>query len=261
VDILTMHQLAYVYLRYTNMWDQIWPLLGLAIRLAIDRGIHRLKNSDTRTVENELCIRAFWILRNFDICQGIPMGRPPAITTEDFDLDYPAECDDEYWQKTESNEAFSQPSGKLSLLSYFTQYNKLMDIAGSVQKNMYSIRQSSDGILLAERNHRQMAIEYDSKLNNWLASLPEHLRWDPQQPNKIHLNQSALLYVCYYWVQGMPSLLSICSQSLTLFKCKSTKSSLSVPAQVSKPSLHSQYVPMQRGLVYGFCKSCSEDRR
>ncbi|KIK69820.1 hypothetical protein GYMLUDRAFT_34227 [Collybiopsis luxurians FD-317 M1] len=205
VHELQLYCLAYSYLQGTNMWDSAWTLTGLAIRLAIDRGIHRLKTVGAPTIESELCVRAFWILRNFDIIQSVSSGRPTGIISENFDLDNIAECDDEYWEKTEHNEAFKQPIGKISLLSFFTHYNQLMDIAASVQRNIYPIKQSelrSDktSTSTAERS-RQKVMKHDSALNEWLTSLPDHLRWDPHQPNKVYLTQSAILFVSYYWVQ------------------------------------------------------------
>ncbi|KAE9403221.1 hypothetical protein BT96DRAFT_1081918 [Gymnopus androsaceus JB14] len=201
---LQLYCLAYVYLQHTNMWDSTWALIGLGIRLAIDRGVHRLKPSSTsaRTAENELFIRAFWILRSYDIVQGLTLGRPPATTSEEFDLDKPAECDDEYWEKTGSCEPFEQPVGKVSLLSFFTYYLKLMEIAASVQKSIYAVKtlDSRDGVSPAERN-RQKVMEQDSALNDWLAALPPHRKWEPHQPNEIFLNQSAILLSTYHWVQ------------------------------------------------------------
>lgn len=65
------------------MYDSVWPLVGLGLRLAVERGIHCLKTGNSRTMESELCIRAFWILRSFDVVQGLTMGRPPGITSEE----------------------------------------------------------------------------------------------------------------------------------------------------------------------------------
>ncbi|KAJ4482421.1 fungal-specific transcription factor domain-containing protein [Lentinula aciculospora] len=204
VHELQLYCLAYIYLRHTNMHDSVWPLVGLGLRSAIDRGIHRLKASKSRTVESELCIRVFWILRNADVLMGMTLGRPTAIYSEDFDIDRPVECDDEYWEVTEHNGAFTQPAGKISVLSFFTHYSKLMDIAASVQRSIYCINEVSeyknDGLSSTERS-RKKVMQHDSALNDWLTSLPEHLRWDPHQHDKIHLNHSAILYTTFYWIQ------------------------------------------------------------
>ncbi|KAJ3771292.1 fungal-specific transcription factor domain-containing protein [Lentinula raphanica] len=201
---LQLLSLACVYLRHTNMLDSVWSLAGLSVRLAMDRGVHRMKPGNARTVESELYIRAFWILRNIDVVQGMIMGRSTAVNSEDFDIDMPAECDDEFWEKGANNEAFTQPVGKISVLSFLTQYTKLLDIAASVRRNIYCIREvsefQSDNLSSFERN-RKKVMQHDSMLNNWLSSLPEHLRWDPHRPDLVRLGQSAILYTTYYWIQ------------------------------------------------------------
>ncbi|KAH7876083.1 fungal-specific transcription factor domain-containing protein [Lentinula edodes] len=201
---LQLYCVAYLYLRQTNMFDSAWSLVGLGLRLSLDRGIHRLKTNKSRDAESELWIRIFWILRNADVLQGLSLGRPAAIDSEHFDLDRPVECDDEYWEKTEHNEGFTQPPGKTSGLSFFTHYNKLVDIAASVQRSVYCVNEvpeyKDDSLTAVERN-RKKAMQHDSALNHWLMSLPEHLRWDPNQPDKIRLNHSAILYTTFYWIQ------------------------------------------------------------
>lgn len=55
-----------------------------------------------------------------------------------FDLDNVTECDDEYWENTGLSEPFTQPVGRVSLVSFYTKYLKLMEIAASVQKSIVS---------------------------------------------------------------------------------------------------------------------------
>ncbi|KAF9066469.1 fungal-specific transcription factor domain-containing protein [Rhodocollybia butyracea] len=196
---LQMYCLACVYLHHTNMADSTWTIVGLALRLAFDRGMHRLKVGNGRTAESELCIRVFWLLRGFDIAQGMTLGRMAAVSSDDFDLDEPVECDDEFWEKAGSTEAFTQPVGKISTLCFFTRYNKLMEIAGSVQKIIYGIKPpgSSSSQTSPVERIRQKVMEHDSALNDWLASLPNHLRWDPHQPNETWLIQAVILHITF----------------------------------------------------------------
>lgn len=56
-----------------------------------------------------------------------------------LDLDMVAEVDDIYWEKTaEDDSAFTQPVGAVSLISFFTHYLKLVEIAASVQRSIVS---------------------------------------------------------------------------------------------------------------------------
>jgi hypothetical protein len=53
-----------------------------------------------------------------------------------FDLDYPVDCDDEYWEATETNKAFEQPHGKPSLVSSFISALKLNRILGVAMRTL-----------------------------------------------------------------------------------------------------------------------------
>jgi hypothetical protein len=53
-------QLSTVYLLGTSMIHVAWPVLGLGIRFAQEKGLHRRKGNQEHTVEGELEKRAFW---------------------------------------------------------------------------------------------------------------------------------------------------------------------------------------------------------
>jgi len=55
-----------------------------------------------------------------------------------FDLDLPAECDDEYWSPPDPKNAFKQPPGKPSKLSYFIAYLKLSQILAFALRTIVS---------------------------------------------------------------------------------------------------------------------------
>ena len=55
-----------------------------------------------------------------------------------FDLDLPAECDDEYWSPQNPEDAFKQPQGKPSKLSYFIAYLKLSQILAFALRTIVS---------------------------------------------------------------------------------------------------------------------------
>jgi hypothetical protein len=45
-----------------------------------------------------------------------------------FDLDYPTDCDDEYWDLPDPEQGLRQPEGKPSKMTFFIQLLKLMDL-------------------------------------------------------------------------------------------------------------------------------------
>jgi hypothetical protein len=58
-------------------------------------------------------------------------GRPTVTTSEDYDVDLPTECDDEYWGEPYN---FEQPAGKPALTTFMTSYLKLMVIFNRAQR-------------------------------------------------------------------------------------------------------------------------------
>ena len=73
-----------------------------------------------------------------------PLGRPCSIQDEEyeplcsreflltwstsFDLDWPVDCDDEYWDNPDPEKCFKQPPNKPSLITAFILYLKLHKI-------------------------------------------------------------------------------------------------------------------------------------
>ncbi|KAF7312069.1 Zn(2)-C6 fungal-type domain-containing protein [Mycena indigotica] len=182
---------------------QCWTLVGIGLRIGQDIGVHRKHRSNTSY--SELRKRAFWALVCKDRQLGLAHGRPCMIRFEDLDAELPLECDDEYWDTEVSSvtEAFIQPAGKPSYISFFNLYIRLNCILGVSMDLLYSIDKAK--ALLAYGDslwEARIVSQLDSALSEWLQTIPHHLRWDPEhQPDKILLKQSATLYCTYYHVQ------------------------------------------------------------
>ncbi|KIK70174.1 hypothetical protein GYMLUDRAFT_213321 [Collybiopsis luxurians FD-317 M1] len=198
--------LSSLYLVATPLSDLMFAIIGLGIRFAQDMGLHRKKKlrpngeSNLRTVCGELCTRTFWMLMNLDIYASIAFGRPRATTDDDFDLELPMEIDDEYWENANPE----QPADAPSKISFFLYHCKIMEIAGFVQRALYSVNRSAFWKKLAPTGpdwQQKVVTEIDSALNQWLSSLPEYLKWDSKKQDSIFLRQSAALYTAFYWTQ------------------------------------------------------------
>ncbi|KAF9001492.1 fungal-specific transcription factor domain-containing protein [Cyathus striatus] len=154
------------------------------------------------TVEDELWKRAFWCLVCMDRSASAALGRPCAIQDEDFDVDYPLEVDDEYWDHPDPAMRFKQPPGKPSSVTFFNLFLRLHQVLAFTLRTIYSINKSK--ILLGfvgQQWEQHIVAELDSALNKWVDSVPDHLRWDPSRENLQHFNQSVLLYCSYYHIQ------------------------------------------------------------
>ncbi|KAJ3514268.1 hypothetical protein NLJ89_g2470 [Agrocybe chaxingu] len=193
--------LRIVFIQNSSSPMVVWPLLGIAIRLAQDVGAHRRK-STTPTVEDELWKRAFWracVSRN--VLNPQTNSRPFIIQEEDFDLDLPIDCDDEYWEHPDPQKRFKQPPNRPSLTAAFIMLVKLTRILAHCSRVIYPISKASISLRLVDKYTRSDFIaELDANVDQWLALMPPHLRWDPQnQPSDTFFHQSAMLYgLCYF---------------------------------------------------------------
>ncbi|KAJ3999289.1 putative fungal-specific transcription factor [Lentinula boryana] len=171
------------------------------LRLAQDVGAHRTRNLPHPNVMDELWKRAFFLLLTHERSIGSFAGRPSTIHEEEYDVDFPVDCDDEYWDQPNLDSNFKQPAGMPSKVSYFIHYLKLMDILAYSMRAIYPIRQTK---LISGRpiiKPTQLLIaELDSLLNQWLDAMPVHLKWDPNRRGPF-FKQSAMLYSNYYNLQ------------------------------------------------------------
>ncbi|KAI0635504.1 fungal-specific transcription factor domain-containing protein [Trametes polyzona] len=200
---LQIYALTASFLQGTSAPQACWTIIGIGIRMAQDVGAHRKKVYSTKpTMEEELWRRAFWTLVAMDRHASFALGRPCAIQDEDFDLDLPTECDDEYWQHPDPEQAFKQPPGKPSTIAFFNCYIRLHQILAFALRTIYSINKSKALLgFVGQQWEQHIVAELDSALNKWIDSVPDHLRWDPNRENLLFLNQSANLYAHYYQLQ------------------------------------------------------------
>jgi hypothetical protein len=62
-------------------------------------------------------------------------------STLSFDIEYPAECDDEYWEVDEEGHvSFNQPPGKPSKITGFIAYVKLTEMLAYTTRTLYSTK-------------------------------------------------------------------------------------------------------------------------
>ncbi|TFK27934.1 hypothetical protein FA15DRAFT_653244 [Coprinopsis marcescibilis] len=195
--------LSVIFLQGSSAPQASWTMTGIGIRLAQDVGAHRRKTPKAGpTPEDELWKRAFWALIFIDRISSAALGRPCAIQDEDFDLEMPIECDDEYWECEDPEHRWKQPPGKPSLLTAFNIHLRLNQVLSFSLRTIYSINKSK--ILLGfvgQQWEQHIVSELDSALNKWVDSVPDHLRWDPTRENKEYFKQSVVLYTSYYHIQ------------------------------------------------------------
>jgi len=64
-----------------------WTLAGLAVRQCIELGLHRKASGNEVTMEKELKAPIFWSCYYLDRGVSVALGRPPAISDGDIDVE------------------------------------------------------------------------------------------------------------------------------------------------------------------------------
>ncbi|KAF9073615.1 putative fungal-specific transcription factor [Rhodocollybia butyracea] len=201
----TLHEiqcyaLSVVYIKATTVSQSTWIQIGFGLRLSQDVGAHRARNPSGPTMSDELWKRAFFVLLTLERTIGSFAGRPATIHEEEYDVELPIDCDDEYWEHPDPDMAFKQPPRTPSKLSFFIHYLKLMDILAYAMRTIYPIRQTRLFTRPRIYSTQQLIANLDSLLNQWLDAVPEHLKWDPKRRGPF-FRQSALIYSNYYNMQ------------------------------------------------------------
>ncbi|KAF8650427.1 hypothetical protein AX16_005231 [Volvariella volvacea WC 439] len=192
-----------IYRYGTSSSEGAWMLIAMGTRYCHEIGVHRRRRGQKHTIEDELWKRAYWILVCMDALVCSYLGRPRCTHPDDYDLDLPVNCDDEYWEHPDPQLAWKQPAGKLSMSYAFIALVQLVEILGVAQRSIYSVRRA--GLLSDQTPPRgwdqRIVVQLDSALNSWLDSLPDYLRWDPHGDLQPFFDQSVSLYSSYYHVQ------------------------------------------------------------
>ncbi|KAF5366014.1 hypothetical protein D9758_006711 [Tetrapyrgos nigripes] len=202
------------------LWLPNWMILCNTIRHVQGIGIHRKQWYDQQQispVDKELWKRAFWILVACDNQMSDYFGRTATLVPEEYDLDLPLDCDDEYWpgEHPDSGRDFQQPENKPSIIAYWIAYLELITIYRYYQRTIHAARRPQF-IMGDDPNWRSKVVsQLDSAMNKWVEKMPAHLRWDPKTRNvdialdyqasaerhRILEVQKASLYLTYYCLQ------------------------------------------------------------
>ena len=109
-----------------------------------------------------------------------------------FDVDFPVDCDDEYWTPSDGGVPFKQPPGVPSKITFFNLSNRLNQITSLVLRTIVSSQYATRIELMRDKkkysiNRSKALLGYvgpqwqqaivarlDSALNNWVDSIPDH---------------------------------------------------------------------------------------
>ncbi|KAJ7589506.1 fungal-specific transcription factor domain-containing protein [Mycena floridula] len=184
--------------------NSLWLPLGIAIRAAQDIGAHRKKPTHDQEdpVANESLKRAWWVLVCLDVLLCTVMGRSCLIPREDFDVDLPIDCDDEYWEHPNPKLAFKQPPNKPSKLACFIHSIRLVEMMAATLRRLYCINKTQVILASAEPEWRENSrTVLESAMQQWVEDIPDHLKWNPDHKNITFFIQSVQIQCLYSHLQ------------------------------------------------------------
>ncbi|ODO02941.1 hypothetical protein I350_05783 [Cryptococcus amylolentus CBS 6273] len=164
---------------------------SLGLRSSEELGIHvRQLLHHVDPVERELYTRAFWCLYHIDRYNCTFVGRSVAMRDCDFDIEYPKDVDDEYWQL-----GFKQSEEKVSRVAVFIQTCKLDRIVGRIMQTFYTVESSSQPVVFL----RRAADELSADLDVLTEELPSVLHWDNERGDYRIFQQAAALRTYFHY--------------------------------------------------------------
>ncbi|KAJ7834410.1 hypothetical protein B0H13DRAFT_2109815 [Mycena leptocephala] len=153
-----LYDLQYCCWRSSSSPQACRMLVGIGLRLAQTAGIHQ------RTVRIEVPSVELLVWLDRSISSGL--RHPCALQYDDFDVELPLECDDEFWEHP--IHPFQQPPGLPSRIAFFNMMIRLHHIISFSLKTLYGLRKVRV-FLTADQNayEERVVADFDSALNTW----------------------------------------------------------------------------------------------
>lgn len=152
-----------------------YTYLGIALRSAIQMGLHRRVTAVHSPIERQTRSRLFWVLRKMDIYVSTLLGLPCGIADDDIDQEMPLEIDDEYLLEGTS---LPQPTQRLAKIAATNAHIRLTGILKKVVAYVYPV----NGVEQTINGSSEVYLVDDGKigeievaLQRWVDTLPETL--------------------------------------------------------------------------------------
>ncbi|CAK7199839.1 Transcriptional activator [Sporothrix eucalyptigena] len=188
-SILGVETLAYVgyFLQNINRRDAAYLYIGLALRMAVNLGLHQESSSSPKLSEadREHRRRVFWSIYSLDRILSLKSGHPVAILDEDIGVNMPRRL---------PGESADSP---VMVLHCYTELSRILgDITALIYRRTATTTSSSfstpqKGSLITTVHTILQS------LNQWEEALPRHLRLDPDRGTKLS-RESISMYLHYY---------------------------------------------------------------
>ncbi|KAG0343399.1 hypothetical protein BG005_002434, partial [Podila minutissima] len=219
---------------------RVWVMLGMAIRMAQDLGMHR---SSARwhlpPLETEIRKRLWWACYVMDRWASACLGRPVGIDDNDCDVDYPCSMEQD-WADADGNpvspgQDVEQVKQKATLaLTYFVETIKLAEIVGHILQRVYSAKTRGHDRTMVSST----IVELDNNLTKWLLSLPSELKYDHKVDVKNLDRSVANIHLSYYSVLILLHRPHMTPTALTKSKLSESMPSLNICVSAANSITH-----------------------
>ncbi|CAK7213891.1 Transcriptional activator [Sporothrix curviconia] len=189
-SILGVETLAYVgyFFQNINRRDAAYLHIGLALRMAVNLGLHQESSTSLKLSEadREHRRRVFWSIYSLDRILSLKSGHPVAILDEDIGVNMPARL---------PGEALDSP---VMVLRCYTELSRILgDITALIYKRTSTTSSSSFPTPSSKGSLIATVHTILQSLNQWEEALPRHLRLDPDRGTKLS-RESISMYLHYY---------------------------------------------------------------
>ncbi|CAI7640352.1 unnamed protein product [Penicillium glandicola] len=164
IDNIEAMVLLVVYHLRTASSHGMWYMVGLAMRTAIDLGLHRKANeSNMDPFTTQIRRRLFWTVYYLERVISMSLGRPFSISDRHIDLDLPLEVDDDIEDPTLLTAPLDP--NKTTTLTFAIYLFKLRRIDSRIQHKIYradrplsSLRPKMDPLYLELEQWKESAL-------------------------------------------------------------------------------------------------------
>jgi len=158
--------LLVVYHLRTASSHGMWYMIGLAMRTAIDLGLHRKANEiNMDPFTTQMRRRLFWVVYYLERVVSMSLGRPFSISDRHIDLDLPLDVDDDIQDPALLTAPQPQQPSKPTSLTFAIYLFKLRRIDSRIQHKIYradrplsSLRLKMDPLYLELEEWKESAL-------------------------------------------------------------------------------------------------------
>lgn len=160
--------LLVVYHLRTASSQGVWYMVGLAMRTAIDLGLHRKANeTNLDPITAQMRRRLFWTVYYLERVVSMSLGRPFSIADRHIDLPLPMDVDDDVRDPAVLSASTSSPSppNRITTLTFSIYLIQLRRIDSKIQHKIYradrplhSLRSKMDALFLELEEWKESAL-------------------------------------------------------------------------------------------------------